>query len=480
MGNQESTPTPKLVKKKVNPEQVPRKAPQQHQPTQYYQHQQQPQQQQPQYYQHQPQQHYQQQQQQHYQQPQYFYQYQPPPAPPVYYQEPSLPQLNKNMNSSLINRNLLGDVYNRHNNVPVMPYPESTVLTEYDKNYKFEADPYNFNDQVDKFKKNVQDARVKFEEDEKKRRTQFETDESKKYEYLNNVIKDFEEKYNPYEILELKNNDNNKEHIKRAYKKLALKYHPDKAGEKYTQQFQLITQSYIYLLKKSDQENEIKNKMSVKVENKDYEDDVNEQVHNIHLNKDKFDINTFNTIFEKYKVPDVYDDGYNDLLNEKMEQTKEDSNFAFGTNFNKEIFNSHFDRQKKKSSNEMIEYNEPDALDASSSFGFSELGVSKVNDFGVKNSNNLSYTDYKKAHIDDNLLIDTNKVKYKEYKSVEQLENDRSRISFTQSNDDKLRYDMFERKKREDEDKRLNYLKERDELLTNQFKKINQRLIVHK
>ena len=77
-------------------------------------------------------------------------------------------------------------------------------------------------------------------------------------------------------------------------------------------------------------------------------------------------------------------------------------------------------------------------------------------------------------------MIDANKVKYKEYKSVEQLENDRSRISFTQSNDDKLRYDMFERKKREDEDKRLNYLKERDELLTNQFKKINQRLIVHK
>jgi len=103
-----------------------------------------------------------------------------------------------------------------------------------------------------------------------------------------------------------------------------------------------------------------------------------------------------------------------------------------------------------------------------------------VNDYGVKNSNNLSYTDYKKAHIDDNLLIDANKVKYKEYKSVEQLENDRSRISFTQSNEDKLRYDMFERKKREDEDKRLNYLKERDELLTNQFKKINQRLIVHK
>jgi curved DNA-binding protein CbpA len=334
---------------------------------------------------------------------------------------------------------------------------------------------------VDKFKKNVEDARVKFEEDEKKRRTQFETDESKKFEYLNNVIKDFEERYNPYEILELKNNDNNKEHIKRAYKKLALKYHPDKAGEKYTQRFQLITQSYIYLLKKSDQENEIKNKMSVKVENKDYEDDVNEQVHNIHLNKDKFDINTFNTIFEKYKVPDVYDDGYIDLLNEKMEQTKEDSNFAFGTNFNKEIFNSHFDKQKKKkSSTEMIEYNEPDALDASSSYGFSELGVSKVNDYGVKNSNNLSYTDYKKAHIDDNLLIDANKVKYKEYKSVEQLENDRSRISFTQSNEDKLRYDMFERKKREDEDKRLNYLKERDELLTNQFKKINQRLIVHK
>ena len=479
MGNQESTPAPKLVKKKVNPaknvEQVPRKT---QQPQQYYQ-----QQSQQQYYQQQSQQYYQpmhppQQQQQ--QQSQYFYQYQPPPAPPIYYQEPSHPQLNKNINNSLVNRNLLGDVYNRQNNVPVMPYPESTVLTEYDKNYQFETDPYNFNDQVDKFKKNVEDARVKFEEDEKKRRTQFETEETKKYEYLNNVIKDFEDKYNPYEILELKNNDNNKEHIKRAYKKLALKYHPDKAGEKYTQRFQLITQSYIYLLKKSDQENEIKNKMSVKVENKDYEDDVNEQVHNIHLNKDKFDINTFNTIFEKYKVPDVYDDGYNDLLNEKMEQTKEDSNFAFGTNFNKEIFNSHFDKQKKKSSTEMIEYNEPDALDASSSYGFSELGVSKVNDYGIKNSNNLSYTDYKKAHIDDNLLIDANKVKYKEYKSVEQLENDRSRISFTQSNEDKLRYDMFERKKREDEDKRLNYLKERDELLTNQFKKINQRLIVHK
>jgi hypothetical protein len=163
-----------------------------------------------------------------------------------------------------------------------------------------------------------------------------------------------------------------------------------------------------------------------------------------------------------------------------ISDSKEDS--IFGTNFNNDIFNAHFDKKKsKKQSNSLIEYQEPIALETSlSNFNQSMLGIDDVDDFGAINSGGLSYTDYKKAHIDENMLIDVNKVKYKSYKSVEQLENDRSNVSFTLSPEDKRRQEMMQRKLEEDDNFRMQQQRRHDDMIQSHYKKINQRLIVHK
>ena len=496
MGNQESAPkNNKIIRKQRNDTRIDHnyqqskqiynnQQPKQNYNTQQY-HQQNYQQ---------PQQNYQQPQQnynttQYYQQPQQYYQQ------PIqqnynntqYYQQQSqnIQQSsvksrleNQNANNNLIaNRNLLNAPYSTNNPPPIMPYPESTQLVQ-KYNLNAELNPYNFTEEVDKFKNELDNEKTKFNEDEMKRRADFDRNMEKKNEYLSNQIKNFEEKYNPYKILGLNNDDNNLVNIKKAYKKMALKYHPDKVGDKYNNEFQLVTQSYVYLLNKSEKMNELKNKTSKKVEFVEYADDINESVENIYVSKDKFDLNTFNKIFEKYKLPDAYDDGYGELYKEKLDEKSPAENEIFGKKFNKEVFNSQFDDIKsKKASTDIIQYNEPEALYSSSGSGFTELGLNKVNDFSA---NNLSYTDYRKAHVDETLLIDTSKVNFKTYNSVEQLENDRSKISYKPNQEEILRNSNLDRIKKQKEDERLKYLQDRDDVINNHYKKINNKLIVHK
>ena len=214
--------------------------------------------------------------------------------------------------------------------------------------------------------------------------------------------------------------------------------------------------------------------MNKKVEFVDYVDDINEGVENMYVSKDKFDINQFNKIFEKYKVPDANDDGYGDLYKQDLNSSKTEN--IFGEKFNKEVFNSTFDNVKnKKVSSDIIEYREPEAVFASNTSGFTELGLGRVEDFSGS-----SYTDYKKAHVDETMLIDVNKVKYKQYNSIEQLKQDRENLSYKQTEEDKIRYSQLERLRREKEEERRRFQQDRDDLLSKQYNRLNTKLIVHK
>ena len=391
--------------------------------------------------------------------------------------------MKQSSNNVLMERNMLSDIYIK-NNEYVTPYPSNSnnsnnelyPKTKFD-NIKFT--PFNFNEEVNKYKKTIDTERDEFENNEKIRRNLFEKNEKIKKEFLNKEIRKFETEYNPWKILNLNDNDYNVNNIKKAYKKMALKYHPDKAGSKYEDKFQLITQSYIYLLGKAEDTNIINNKISKQVENTDYEDNINENVENIYIDKDKFDINQFNKIFDNYKIPNSFDKGYSDLMKEDIKNKDEQ---VFGKKFNNDIFNAHFDNIKnKKIGSDIIQYKEPEALDTSNNNANQTfLGMDDIEDFGSMNNNNLSYTDYKKAHVDETLLIDINKVKYKTYNSIDQLESDRSNISYTPSHEDKIRYEYLERKKLEDDNLRLQHQKTYDDNIRKQYNKINQRLIIHK
>jgi hypothetical protein len=394
--------------------------------------------------------------------------------------------LNKEYNNdALISRNMLPDIYqNKTKNNYVFDYPSNSnneldIPKKSFDNLKFT--PYNFNDEVNQFNKQIDNERIEFEKKEKEMRYLFEKNEKNKKDFLDNQIKNFEKEYDPWNIIGLEYNNLNINDIKKAYKKSALKYHPDKAGKKYEDLFQLITQSYIYLLNKAEENNFIENKINKKVENLDYEDNINEKRENIYIDKDKFDLSKFNQIFDKYKVPSKFDKGYNNLMKEEIKTNNDE---IFGSNFNKDIFNAHFDniKKKKKSSLDVIEYQEPMALETSfSNLNQSQLGLDDIDDFGaINNSGGLSYTDYKKAHVDETTLIDASKVSFKTYKNVEQLENDRSKVSYDMSPEDKRRYEYMERKRLEDDQRRIEKQKEYDNMMESNYNKINRRLLIHK
>jgi len=396
----------------------------------------------------------------------------------------------KHSNNALIERNMLSDIYidktrNTKNNIINYPSNSNNELSEPKKNFdNIEFTPYNFNDEVTKYKKTIINENEEFEKDEIERRNIFNKKQKEKEEFLNKQIELFEQKYDPWSILGLENGDYNIDHIKKAYKKSALKYHPDRAGDKYKDMFQIITQSYIYLLKKAEEKDSLNQKMKKPVTNMKYEDDINEAVENIYIDKDKFDVNQFNKIFEKYKIPSSFDKGYGDLASENINNKIEDEQI-FGRKFNNDIFNAHFNNIKsnKKKSNQLIEYKDPEALESSLvNLNTTFLGgIDEIDDFGSVNaSNNLSYTDYKKAHIDETMLIDVNKVKYKTYNSIDHLENERSKLSYDLSPEDKRRNEYLERKRLDDDNYRIQRQNQYDNMVESQYRNINQKLIVHK
>lgn len=343
----------------------------------------------------------------------------------------------------------------------------------------FNLKPHQFHDQIEEYEKQQEDERREFEEEERQRRNQFDDYMKRKTEHLQKEIKRFEENYNPFEILGLPEHHYVAHDVKKAYKKMALKYHPDKAGQQYAERFQLITQAYIYLLNKCEQQNELEHKMSRPVIKQEYTDDVNEAgVENIYINKDKFSIDQFNKIFEQYHTKeDEMDGGYGDLYQQKDHEVG-DGSALFNTKFSKEIFNANFDKIKsKKQSTDVIEYYEPEAL-VSSNARYTELGRGRMDDYTGQSS--VQYTDYKKAHMEENVLIDPSKVKYKEYRNIDQLKSEREGMNFQATQEDTLRHQAYARMREEKEQQRLEKLREQEERMEKTYRKINQKLIVHK
>ena len=384
---------------------------------------------------------------------------------------------NHDLNNALVNRSMVQNQsrHLNHNNYLERPSDSNSLLTtpkpSFD-NIKF--DPNNFNDQVNEYKNSIQNEENEFEENIRIQKDKFYEKQQKKRNVLENKIKEFEENYDPWDILGIEYGNYNINDIKKAYRKNALKYHPDKAGKKFENLFNIINQSYIYLLQKAEEENEIEFKTNQDVTKKEYESYSDGMV-NMHIDKDNFNINKFNEIFEKFRINDENDEGYGDLL---KNDTNEQQPF-FNSKVSNQIFNEHFNKIKENKSNALIEYDEPQSLNAQGTLTVGQLGQDISGGFGTLHDN-LGYTDIKQAYYEDNLLINPEKVKYKNYKNVDEYENERSKLSYKPNEQEKMKYIQIENKKKQKEKIRLDLLKEKDYNLNKNYSKINKKLIVHK
>jgi curved DNA-binding protein CbpA len=189
--------------------------------------------------------------------------------------------------------------------------------------------------------------------------------------------------------------------LKKAYKKAAMKAHPDKGGSE--QHFEAITRAYAYLteilkriqggrsqLKKVEAPNLLKTERTTEAE-------AWKQVDPVRFNPDKLDMNAFNKMFEQTHIPDPDGDGYGDWLK------NEDGASAapkFSGKFNRDVFNNMFEQEAAKTQPKTNIG--PQALLFNPSYGV-EIGRGK-GDFttAANDDGSLHYTDLKAAYTTAN------------------------------------------------------------------------------
>lgn len=257
---------------------------------------------------------------------------------------------------------------------------------------------------------------------------------------------------NPLKVLDLPPNYT-LEQLRNQYKRQVVKYHPDRTQDvSTTLQFQLLTACYKQLLAKLDARDSNKSHTFHKQEAQSFvETQQKRQSVNSNLvtdSRQKFDNAKFNMIFDENRLPDkALDSGYGKWM-------ENPSSF-------------------KESRNTIQKYREPQAM-TSTGLDFYNLGVERVADYSGDNvsDKDLNYMDYKVAYTTS--MLDVDKVKKRrEYKTVDELEADRSRIRFQMN--DKEANEYYRRKKKEDntEKHRLEKLEKRDTLITRHFEKTN-------
>ena len=194
------------------------------------------------------------------------------------------------------------------------------------------------------------------------------------------------------------------ESLKKAYRTAAARAHPDKGGSE--ERFEAVTRAYAYLseiLRRIHGGRSKEGKVEAPSQLKDsraQESDQWKHVEPIRLNPKKLDLNAFNQMFEKTRMPDPDDDGYGDWLQEKTE-TKQDR--AFSGKFNRDVFNQMFEERNKKDpeSNALISL-QPQAMTLAPMAV--ELGRDRPSTYTAPANANLKYTDLKQAYTVENTV----------------------------------------------------------------------------
>ena len=267
-------------------------------------------------------------------------------------------------------------------------------------------------------------------------------------------------KLDPYKILGIGKNYDEKT-LKKAYLKKAMKAHPDRGGT--PQAFQQISIAFTLLQKKlKERENNHSHNELRDTARDYYTQQMNQPKVNVNMTEN-FDIDVFNQIYEKNKIPDVYDDGYGNWMNDNP-ALESGQQKLFQNGFNKDMFNATFENYKRESQRKSSECISKISgtevkISMSNADSIMTLGQGKITDFSG-NLDNLSYTDYKQAFTDGSTLIDINSVDTSgRANSIGGIKSQRSNISYTMSQEDQRLYaqrQLLEQKQERDRISRLN------------------------
>jgi curved DNA-binding protein CbpA len=246
------------------------------------------------------------------------------------------------------------------------------------------------------------------------------------------------------------------EALKIAYKKMALKAHPDKGGSE--EYFEAVTRAYAYLSEilkhmrggRKDINGRVDAPTSLST-SRDSEADKWKHVEPVRLNAKNLDMNAFNKLFEQTHIPDPDSDGYGDWL--KSGDTKTSSGPKFSGQFNRDVFNRMFDDESKKnqrSTNSLIVHPGEMALTLNPTSGVSYVGE-KVESYTAATGSKFQFTDLRGAYTSESTISDKVANVQVGERNIEQYRASRERAPdpFTQTELHSIR-DFENRQKQQD------------------------------
>lgn len=202
------------------------------------------------------------------------------------------------------------------------------------------------------------------------------------------------------------------ESLKSAYKKAVIRAHPDKGGSE--KEFEAVTRAYAYLgdiLKRINGGRSTEGKVEAPTalnNTRTGEAEAWKMVEPIQLNPSKLNLDAFNTMFEKTRIPDPEESGYGDWLKGSESSTtaaKAGANPAFGGKFNRDVFNKAFEEERPlraQGGNALV------AQELSLARGMNyvtDLGRTARDDYtvaAVETGRGQGFTDLKKAYTEYN------------------------------------------------------------------------------
>ncbi len=240
------------------------------------------------------------------------------------------------------------------------------------------------------------------------------------------------------------------EQLRQAYKRLIIKYHPDKTMKlSDTPVFQELTRVYKLLT-------EAHQLRMSELQHPEMKARFNECVKTpppppVDPNK-KFDAVRFNNVYMQTRLEDANDYGYDDWR----------SNAA---SFNERSSLTVHTRKEPA----------PTTLNLDSQHQFYELGSKKCADFSSTQSA-TPYMDFRVAHTTTTIIPDDSS-KRKEFKSIEDLQRERGKLTHIMSPQELMRLKKRQIKEEVREEQRLRRMKEQDAIAQVQFEKARNLLM---
>jgi curved DNA-binding protein CbpA len=199
------------------------------------------------------------------------------------------------------------------------------------------------------------------------------------------------------------------EGLKSAYKKSVVRAHPDKGGSE--KEFEAVTRAYAYLgeiLSRIHGGRSTEGKVEAPTalsSGRTNDAAAWKMVEPVQLNPSKLNLDAFNNMFEKTRIPDPEESGYGDWL-----KGSDGSSSAkqFSGKFNRDVFHREFENEQKTKGSSPLKGNAnalvAQELSLASRMGFAtELGRTARDDYTVAaNEKGVAYTDLKKAYTEYN------------------------------------------------------------------------------